>query len=194
MANKEKAKASIYELKITLMHIEPAIWRRLQVEASITLARLHQIIQVVMGWENYHMHEFRVKGSRYGMPDPGGEAMFGSKVSNEKKFKLCDIAEAGDSFVYEYDFGDGWRHEIVIEKVLSAEPGIKYPVCLEGQRACPPEDCGGPWGYAELLEILDDPGHEEYDGYREWAGEDFDPESFDFQKVNKQLEGARSVV
>ena len=179
-----KANTQIYQLKITLRDINPPIWRRIKVKGDITISKLHEYIQVFMGWENYHMHEFRVKGKRYGMPDPQLGEMFDDKIYNDKKFKLCQLVSEDDVFEYEYDFGDSWRHEIKVEKILAAEKGVSCPICLAGERACPPEDCGGPWGYEQLLEILKDPEHEEYEDYREWAGDDFDSERFDVDKVN----------
>ena len=174
----------IYQLYIELNGVQPAIWRRFQVAGDITLFRLHEYIQVFMGWENCHMHEFRINGERYGMPDPDGEAIFGTQVCNDKKYKLCDLVAEGDEFVYVYDFGDDWHHTVKIEKVLEPEAGVKYPMCMAGERACPPEDCGGPWGYEEMLEILKDTGHEEYEHWHEWLGEEFDSEGFDLNKVN----------
>jgi len=108
-------------------------------------------------------------------------------MNDEKEFRLKTVVGEGDVFEYEYDFGDCWEHEIIVEKVMEPEAGIKYPRCLAGERACPPEDCGGPGGYEELLEVLDDPRHEDYEDYRGWAGEDFDPERFDLEKVNRAL-------
>lgn len=185
---KKKDDTLIYQLKITLKNIEPAIWRRIQVRGDIILFKLHEYIQGFMGWENYHMHEFRIKGQRYGKPDPDGEAMFGTKINKDKEFKVCDLVSDGDVFEYVYDFGDDWRHEIEVEKVLEAEAGSGYPICLAGERACPVEDCGGPWGYQEMLEILKDPEHEDYEHYFEWLGGEFDPKEFDLDKVNGRFE------
>jgi len=181
---KKKDDTLIYQLKITLKDIEPAIWRRIQIAGDITLFRLHEYIQIVMGWENYHMHEFRINSKRYGRPELEGEAMFGSTVYDGKKYKLCDLVSEGDTFEYVYDFGDDWRHDIEVEKVLAVEEGIKYPTCLVGERACPPEDCGGPWGYQEMLEVLKDPEHEDYEHWRDWVGDGFDPEEFNVDEVN----------
>jgi len=108
-------------------------------------------------------------------------------VKDEQEFRLKKLVYEDDVFEYEYDFGDCWEHEIEAEKILEPEAGVKYPRCLAGGRACPPEDCGGPGGYEELLKVLDDPGHEDYDHYHGWAGEDFDPERFDLAKVNRVL-------
>ena len=137
--NKKTAKQSnsIYQIKITLRYFEPAVWRRLLVKANTRLGELHDILQVVMGWEDAHLHGFRIGRDAYGEPDPE----FPSDIKNERNVRLDKIASAGSSFIYDYDFGDSWEHELKIEKVLPAEPGAHYPVCLDGQRTCPPEDC-----------------------------------------------------
>ena len=189
MAKKKKTNVLIYQLKITLENIEPAIWRKFQVKSDITLFNLHEYIQVVMGWDDYHMHEFQIKGKKYGTPDPGGETMFGPKINNDKKFKVGNLLSEGDVFEYVYDFGDNWRHTIEVEKVLGLEAGVDYPVCLAGRRSCPPEDCGGPWGYQQMLEVLTDPEHEDYDYYCECLGDEFDAEEFDVDTVNGCLNG-----
>ncbi|BCV20697.1 plasmid pRiA4b ORF-3 family protein [Moorella sp. Hama-1] len=178
------ANENIYQIKVTLKRIKPPIWRRVQVPGGITLAKLHKILQVVMGWYNRHLYQFTINGSHYGEPDDE----FLVEVRNARRQKLKDVVnQEKQRFIYEYDFGDGWEHEIVVEKILPPEPGKRYPVCLKGKRACPPEDCGGPWGYASLLHILQHPGHPEYEDMRAWAGEDFDPEDFDLEFVNQEL-------
>jgi hypothetical protein len=142
---KAKAPAQVYQLKIALRHIKPPIRRRVQVK-NCTLARLHDIIQVSMGWDDYHLHEFDIGDERYGDPgqweeDFGGE----SEVGNEGKVKLSQLVAQGvKKFGYVYDMGDTWEHAIQVEKVLPAESGVRYPRCIDGRRACPPEDCGGP--------------------------------------------------
>lgn len=182
------ADENIYQLKVTLKRIKPPIWRRVQVPGNITLYRLHKILQVVMGWYNYHLYQFVIDGTYYSDPDDEGLI----EVKNARRRKLKDVVgQEKKRFIYEYDFGDGWEHEIIVEKILSPDPGKRYPVCLNGRRACPPEDCGGPWGYADLLEILADPGHPQYEEMRAWAGEDFDPEKFDLEFVNKALKTVR---
>ena len=175
---------SIYQLKVTLNNSKPLIWRRIQVNSDITLYKLHQILQVVMGWFNSHLHQFIVRGQYYGTPDPD----FGFEVKNEKRIKLNQIvSRAGDKFIYEYDFGDGWKHIILLEKILQPEAGVRYPICLEGKRACPPEDCGGIWGYYNLLKAIQDPAHPEHEDMLEWLGDGFDPEEFDLEVINEEL-------
>ncbi len=172
-----------YRIKVVLKDTYAPVWRRLQVPADIALDALHDVLQIAMGWEDAHLHQFVVNGDCYGVYDPE----FANDMQNESSYLLSDLVDEGDRLTYEYDFGDDWVHEIKIEKVLIAEPGTHYPLCLGGERACPLEDSGGPPGYEHILEVLRDPKHEEYDEILEWAGEDFDPEAFDLNVVNVSL-------
>jgi hypothetical protein len=176
---------TIYRLKITLAEIEPPIWRLVEVP-DCTLGELHAVIQVAMGWQDSHLHQFLLNGNSYGRPSPDD---LGVDVRDEDGIRLSQIFHGRKKprLIYEYDFGDGWRHEIRLEKVLEPEPKARYPRCVEGERACPPEDCGGPWGYADFLEAMADPEHENYEDMKEWIGGRFDPEKFSLDKVNKQL-------
>lgn len=177
---------SIYQLKITLDQIKPPIWRRVLVPGSITLPKLHTLIQRVMGWQDYHMHGFRVGQTNYGQPD--GDLI--GYVLSENRIKLAQVASAEKcKFKYEYDYGDDWIHTVLVEKILPADDGVRYPICLTGKRACPPEDCGGPWGYVEFLEAINNPEHPEHEDMSEWVGEDFQPEAFDLDAVNAALLG-----
>jgi hypothetical protein len=178
----------IYQIKITLKHIRPPIWRRLQVPADIKLGKLHRVLQAAMGWYDAHLHAFRVGHETYGVPD---REFIDDETINERNVRLDRIAAEGERLLYEYDFGDGWEHELLIENALPAEKGQRYPICLAGKRACPPEDCGGPPGYDHLLEVLRDPKHEEYEATREWLGGHFDPEAFDLEEVNQMLKRVR---
>lgn len=177
----------IYQIKVTLRHSHPPIWRRIEVPADTKLGKLHRILQTSMGWTDSHLHAFRVKGETYGVPDPE----YPDDVGNERNVRLDQIVCEGQTVIYEYDFGDGWEHELQVEKVVSAESGIRYPRCLAGKRACPPEDCGGVPGYEHLLEILGNPKNEEYKEMRDWLGYDLDPEVFDLNEVNRALKGIR---
>ena len=179
-----KADVQVVQLKVTLQEVEPAVWRRIQVRRQVRLDRLHLIIQAAMGWTNSHLHEFVIQGQRYRDVEQMDEDIDEPGVKDEQEFRLKKLVYEGDVFEYEYDFGDCWQHEIIVEKVMEPEAGVKYPRCLAGERACPPEDCGGLGGYEELLEVLADPGHEDYEHYRGWVGKDFDPERFDLEKIN----------
>jgi hypothetical protein len=189
---KPKAKTSattVYQFKITLKEIQPPIWRRIQTK-DCTLDKLHEHIQTAMGWTNSHLHQFTVNGVRYGDPQLlQVEFEDETPVVNSLRTRLSKIVPAdgkGFTFDYEYDFGDGWEHEVLFEGCLQAEKGIRYPLCVEGERACPPEDSGGPYGYPEYLEAMADPKHEEHESFMEWRGP-FDPEAFDTQAATKRM-------
>lgn len=174
----------VYQLDIRLIGIEPPVWRRITVSDQITLASLHYILQVVMGWEHSHLHQFIVEGTRYGEPDPE----YDDDMKSDRRVKLRDIArEKEASFVYEYDFGDSWQHRVTVEDIWPRTDMTLVPRCLDGKRACPPEDCGGIGGYQNLVEALRDRRHPEHRTLRMWAGPHFDPELFSVQAVNSAL-------
>jgi len=177
------AETAVYHIKVTRKWRKPPIWRRLQVRGDTKLGKLHAVLQIAMGWWDEHLHEFEAGGIRYGQPDPG----FPDDTRQERNVRLDKIAKEGDTLHYEYDFGDGWRHDLKIEKVLPPEPGAHYPRCLAGKRACPPEDCGGVPGYAWMLEIIADPKDQEHEEIVKWLGGDFGPEAFDLAAVNEDL-------
>lgn len=185
--NKDTIGASVYQLKVSLREITPPIWRRVQVPGDITLAQLHRVLQIVMGWTNSHLHKFSIGGVDYAEPDPDGHLNFQS----DRRARLNNVARAKQKFEYEYDFGDSWEHAIVVEKTLQPEPGASCPVCLAGERACPPEDCGGVWGYQEFLEAMMNPAHREHEAMLAWIGGSFDPEAFDLGSVNASLRRLR---
>jgi hypothetical protein len=171
-------------VKVTLTGIRPPIWRRLQVASSINLRRLHDVIQAGMGWQQAHLCQFEAGDEYLGEPDPDYEP----PVRSAKATALRRVApEAGAKLTYVYDFGDNWRHQVVVERVLPPERGVSYPRCVTGRRACPPEDCGGVWGYEELLQAIRDPQHPEHEAMLEWLGGPFDPEAFDPRAVNETL-------
>jgi hypothetical protein len=175
----------IYQLKVTLKGSKPPIWRRIQVAGDTRLDRLHLILQTVMGWENYHLHQFIVGGTWFGEPSPDDYY----EVEDERRVTLARIARGEKfKFTYEYDFGDGWEHELLVEKILAPESGAAYPRCLTGKRACPPEDVGGVWGYADFLEAVRNPSHPEHKDMQRWAGGNFDPAAFDLAAVNLMLQ------
>lgn len=176
----------IYDLDIRLIDIEPPIWRRFTVSDQITLASLHHVLQVVMGWEHSHLHQYIVGQTHYGEPDPEFDEDMPTK--DDRCFKLRDIAHAKeDSFVYEYDFGDSWRHRVTVEKLWPRTENSLAPRCWDGKRACPPEDCGGIGGYENLIEALRDRRHPEHRELRLWAGSHYDPKLFSVQAVNSGL-------
>ncbi len=180
----------LYQLKITLKGIKPPIWRRVQVPDNVTLYKLHKIIQVVMGWDDCHLYEFKIGDTCYGIPDADFEWLH--PVKSARSVRLNQVVPSeGFKFLYVYDFGDDWQQEIVVEKILPAVEGMKYPVCLGGRRASPPEDCGGVGGYCEILRILRDPEHEEYEETLQWLGGRFDPEVIDLEVINEGLKRLR---
>jgi len=181
----------IYQLKVTLLGIRPPVWRRIQVRGDITLYKLNRIIQAAMGWLGYHLFEFRIGDVAFGEPDPDWDWV---KIRSARRMRLRDIAAAlgpKGRFRYVYDFGDNWQHNVVIEKALLPERRVRYPVCVGGRRASPPDDCGGPWGYGELLEAIRDPNHPEHEEKLEWLGGAFDPEEFDVETTNQVLRTIR---
>jgi len=178
----------IYQIKITLQGSKPPIWRRILVRGDATLGEMHHIIQTVMGWLDYHLHQFIIGRTYYGVLEPGYPDL---DIQDENKVKLNQIGGKGTKFVYEYDFGDSWEHILAVEKVLPLEPGQHYPICIKGKRACPPEDVGGVWGYETFLEAISDPNHPEHEMYSEWIGDEFDPEEFDLDYINGALNDLR---
>lgn len=173
----------IYQLRISLRDVTPEVWRRVLVPGGYTLDRVHRTIQYAMGWQGVHLHSFEIGGEQYGEPDPVGELA----VRDELDLRLDAVAGKGDLFRYTYDFGDWWEHELTVEDVFGADPDERYPACVAGQRACPPEDVGGPYGYRELLAVLDDPVRASQEVTRGWLGRDHDPDSFDPARVTTLL-------
>jgi hypothetical protein len=182
----------VYQLKVTLLDTSPPVWRRVLVDGSRTLEHLHEVIQAAFGWWDYHLHQFEIGGRSYAVPDP--EQDWGDPPKDERRTRLDAVAREGTSFRYVYDFGDGWEHRVVVEKVLPAAEVAAVPSCTAGRRACPPEDCGGTWGYRELLGILADPAHPEHEERLAWLGRPFDADAFDPGGFEANLECARLVV
>lgn len=181
------AAKKVYQFKVTLRGIRPPIWRRFQVYNDLTFYELHQVIQVVMGWYNSHLHLFDLGGFIVTDAETLAEGL--EDGVNEERARLNKyLTQEGGKMHYEYDFGDSWEHEVLLEKILPAEPDVTYPRCLKGKRACPPEDCGGVWGYAHLLETLADHSNPERKQYMEWLGGDLDPEEFDLAEINEVLQ------
>lgn len=184
-------KDKVFQFHISLNETDPVIWRKFLVPGDITLAKLHRIIQVVMGWTDTHLHEFIIGNVSFQEPDPEIDPAEG--VRNERRMHLYRVAPpAGGSFLYVYDFGDDWVHRVVVEKVLDGHKLFSgKPVCLEGEGACPPEDCGGPPGYYDMLDIIEDEENREYKETMEWLGGEFDPNWFDIEETNQVLSRLR---
>jgi len=172
-----------YQMTITLRGIRPPIWRRVQVPGAIRLAALHEVIQTVFGWTNSHLHQFVVADRTYGQPDDFDEA-----VEDESGVTLAEaVGTRTKRFLYIYDFGDNWEHDVVVENIVAGNSGSERPLCLGGKRHRPPEDCGGPPGYGNFLKAIRDPGHEEHEAMLEWVGGSFDAEAFDLAAVTRAL-------
>jgi len=185
-----KSKPSIYQLKLTLLGIEPPIWRRIQVPSTMLLCCLHDAFQAVMGWSDSHLHQFEKGGKYWGVPETDE---FGDlELLNESKVPVGRVLKTeGDSMVYLYYFGDSWRHEVLLEKIVPSDAPPPKSVCLDGKRRCPPEDVGGSSGYQEFLSVIFEPGHEEFEHYRQWAGDQVHAEEFNLKSVNEILERMR---
>jgi hypothetical protein len=182
-----KPSTHVYQIKVTLNDLRPPVWRRILVPGNTTLRKLHDILQIVMGWTDSHLHQFVIGDAWYGATDydEGGGVR---ELLPEQRYRLSQVApEPGARFVYEYDFGDGWDHTVLVEKIAPPEPGARSPQCVAGKRACPPEDVGGVWGYEAFLEAIRNRRHPEHDEYLTWIGGQFDPEAFDLEAVNAQL-------
>ena len=188
-AERPQTTGDVREIEVLLKGTDPRIWRRFAVRADITLAKLHDVVQVVMGWTNSHLHLFTTPDhKRYGPRLPELGLGLEDDTLDERKARLCDVAPArGTKLLYEYDFGDSWEHALKVLKVGPPEPGVRYPVCLSGERACPPEDCGGVWGYYDFLQAMADPKHEQHDEMVEWHGCGFDADAFNLDAVNAML-------
>lgn len=168
----------LFELDVRLQEIEPPIWRRLEVPGSLSLEDVHYAIQVAMGWTNSHLHQFKIGDKHYGMADVDDTGDL--ELEDEREYRLEDLVEAGAIFVYEYDFGDGWEHDVTVKNVTTVTKPPRSR-CVAGARACPPEDCGGSSGYDNLLQALANPDHEEHDSLVTWSN-DFKPERFTLPK------------
>lgn len=182
----------IFQLKVTLLGTMPPIWRQLLVPANLTLAQLHDVLQTAMGWQECHLHEFCAGYRRFGQPDPEDRFMGTPSVENERTVHLSDVlGRVRSKITYTYDFGDSWEHRIVLEKRLPTDPGSTYPLCIGGERACPPEDCGGIPGFYDLLDALGNPAHPQHDELLEWIGDNYDPDVFSIHDVNRMLTPSR---
>ena len=185
-----KGNAPLYQLKVVLLGSKPPVWRRLQVPGDATLDWLHAVLQVAIGWTNSHLHQFKAGGNCYSDTRHNFAEYEGDpEILEARKFTLRQIAPRElDAFRYEYDFGDSWEHEITVDEILPPDAAAATTAfCLDGTRACPPEDCGGVWGYANLLKILKNRKHPEHKRMKEWLGREFDAAAFDVGKTNLWL-------
>lgn len=182
------AERQVIRLRVELLGIRPPVWRRIEVRADATFWALHVALQNAMGWTDSHLHDFELPSSDtgvetwIGMPDFEGDDYREIRPEHDERLGRW-LHHAGERFFYNYDYGDDWRHEITVEAIEPAAIGTRYPRCLAGERACPPEDVGGPYGYQQFLEALADPSHPEHGTYRDWIGGRFDPERFDPTQV-----------
>ncbi len=177
-----------YQIQIALRGSKPKIWRRILVPSDLLLSDFHKIIQTTMGWTNSHLHQFIKNQTFYTRRMADDD--FWEEMDNVdySKTKISDLLKKEkDRIIYEYDFGDSWEHNIILEKIEENGMNEIIPTCLTGKNNCPPEDCGGIWGYSDMLEILKHPDHEEYEEYVEWLGKEFDPKYFDKNEINEML-------
>lgn len=162
-------------------------------DSKADFVHLHNVIQIAMGWTDSHLHHFMVGNRNKGPVEFIGQTYddfdMGMDYDHDSKKSKIDgfLKQTGDKLMYEYDFGDSWGHTVLLEKILEEDPSVTYPTCIKGVRACPPEDCGGIWGYEELVEVLQNPKHPDYEEMKEWVDKDFDPISFDLEATNNQL-------
>lgn len=182
------ARHEVLQLKVTLADVTPPVWRRLLVPEHLSLAQLHDILQAAMGWEDSHLHAFDVEGTTYGPLDDDD--------ADEDELDEQDISVGGalassGRLTYQYDFGDSWEHEVVVEARSTTPVKMSFAKCVDGENACPPEDSGGAFGYAAMLKAVADPSHEDHADYVQWLGEDFDPTAFDVATVNAALQQLR---
>jgi hypothetical protein len=188
---------SVYYLRVTLEDSKPAIWRDILVPNDLTLEGLHYVIQIVMGWGNCHLHQFiaenvlytngslRNTDDEYGLLDA---EELERQDRNEKQYTVAHLlSKENDDIIYEYDLGDSWTHQVKLKKILPVDANAHQPRCIKGEKACPPEDCGGIWGYTDMLDTLRTTENSENTQLLTWFGEDFNPDHFDIEAVNRTL-------
>jgi Plasmid pRiA4b ORF-3-like protein len=176
---------TVHHLRVTLLDVTPSVWREIRVPSALPLSTVHAVLQIALGWEDRHLHEWRVGEVTYGLSD---EDSWGEDIADESAAVLGEIAAADSVLRYDYDFADGWEHLVEVSAVVPYDGDVAPVACLAGARACPPEDCGGPSGYEHLLDALYDPDDAEHEEVVEWLGDSFDPASFDLTSVNHRLE------
>ena len=179
-----KNELDLYQIKVTLKGSKPPVWRRFNIVSDVSLQDLHWVLQAVLGWEDYHLHEFRAAKKFFGEVTPDSDEY----TIEESEVALSSVlTRVKQKLTYIYDFGDDWQHEIVLEKKVPYAPGAPLVKCLAGERACPPEDCGGLWGFDHYLEAISDPNHPDHNEMLDWL-EDYDPDAFDLDEINRILE------
>ena len=176
---------TVHVLRVSLRDVAPKVWRRVVVKSETPLRKLARLLEQSMGWDGYHLHMFDVAGILFGVPDEDADYVINEKAATVKHV----LPRPGTSMRWDYDFGDGWEHDVVVEAIESPVDGKRYSVCLDGAGACPPEDCGGVTGYVELLLALADPRHPEHERLTTWAPDGFDPASFDLVEANRRMRG-----
>jgi hypothetical protein len=177
-------RTKIFDIDVELQDVLPVVRRRIQVPGDASLAVLHEVLQSAMGWTNSHPHEFELHGAHYGAPNPDWD----DGVSDEATVTLCRTTSPGDRLYYVYDFGDNWTHTITVDKIVHPQLGVRYPRCMSGLGACPPENTGGPSGYEIFQEAIADPSHPDHAAWIDWVGAPFDPNHFNLAAVNRALE------
>ncbi|WP_226363174.1 plasmid pRiA4b ORF-3 family protein [Pseudonocardia sp. ICBG1142] len=186
--------AAIFRIEIALLEVDPAVHRTIEIPGEVTLAYLHEVIQEAMGWENSHLHKFTINQNCYGIPDPDWDPIWdlGARTLDEADTTLARVLTPGQEADYVYDFGDNWHHTLIVTALTTADPGVRYPRCIDGHGACPPEDVGGTPGYAEFLDALADPDHPEHTDRIAWWGSDqYDPHHVDLPAINEALKQLR---
>jgi hypothetical protein len=178
--------SEIYQIKVTLTGTRPKIWRRLLVPATLTLFQFHDVLQAAMGWENYHLHEFRIGGSTFSPSNPDGYV--DPNQLDERTVRLFEVLGSKQTRgLYVYDFGDSWEHDLTLEKILPVDGELRAPACLDGEQHAPPEDCGGVGGFYEFLAAIRDRHHPQHKEMLRWVGRSFDPDEFSVDEVNRRL-------
>ncbi len=184
---------TIHRLKVTLRLVKPPVWRRIEVDSDITLDELSGLLEAAMGWFGYHLHAFEASGVIYQNADL--DELLDRRALNEFEHRLGDVLnEVGAKMRWDYDFGDGWEHNIVVEAIEPADPAVSYPRCVAGRRACPPEDCGGPWGYEELVETISDKSHPRHAELTDWLPYGWDPARFDLDETTDDMQEPRPTA
>ncbi len=183
---------TVHRLKVTLRQVTPPVWRRIEVVSDMTLSELAGTLEAAMGWMGGHLHAFDAGGTTYELPDE--EGFGGLQTRDERKVRLHEVLPVlGAKLRLDYDFGDGWMHDVLVEAIEPRADGVTYPRCLAGRRACPPDDCGGPWGYTELLDALCDPLHPAHAERADWVPRGFDPTVFDVEQATEMMRSPRPL-